>query len=130
VGALVIKKKRHLFLMADLSPRAGSPLLFTQTEEANPHAGVERETTSNFASLFTHAFCQLDHARHNHVSLVKLREAIPFDRAAFDAGLQELRRSGQYFLQAAEGRHGLSDAERAAGLEEHGQLLLYVSRRE
>jgi hypothetical protein len=66
---------------------------------------------------------------HNFVSLVDLRRALPMDCAAFDAALQELRRAGRYTLSGAEGRHGLTPDERAAGISEQGTLLLYVSRR-
>jgi hypothetical protein len=60
---------------------------------------------------------------------VDLRAAVPADRAAFDAALQRLRRAGRLTLSAAEGRHGLTPEERAAGLVEDGVLLLYVARK-
>jgi hypothetical protein len=51
------------------------------------------------------------------------------DRGAFDSGLQQLRRAGQYTLSNAEGRHGITAEEREAGLVEEGALLLFVSRK-
>jgi len=85
-----------------------------------------------FAQLFDAAFVQLDqeHGSHNHVSLVALRQALPMERASFDAELQLLRRAGHYSLSAAEGRHGISAEEQDAGIREDGSLLLFVSRRE
>jgi hypothetical protein len=47
---------------------------------------------------------------------------VAVERSTFDAGLDELRR--------AEGRHGVSDAERDAGIREVRTLLLYVSRKQ
>ncbi|HTU22540.1 MAG TPA: hypothetical protein VMG10_31165 [Gemmataceae bacterium] len=55
---------------------------------------------------------------------------MPVERAAFDAGLQDLRRARRYTLSAAEGRHGLRAEEQDAGIHEDGSLLLFVSRRE
>jgi hypothetical protein len=55
---------------------------------------------------------------------------LPVERTTFDAGLEELRRAGRYTLSGAEGRHGVSDAERDAGICEVGTLLLYVSRKQ
>jgi hypothetical protein len=63
------------------------------------------------------------------VSLVELRRALPVDRDTFDRGLQELRRAGRFGLSAAEGRHGLSQEEREAAIQEHGAVLLFVARR-
>jgi hypothetical protein len=86
----------------------------------------------DFTSLFDEAFARLEreHGSHNHVNLTVLRRAVPVERAAFDAGLQQLRRAGRYSLSAAEGRHGLSAEEQDAGIHEDGSLLLFVSRRE
>jgi hypothetical protein len=60
---------------------------------------------------------------------VDLRQALPVDRAVFDAELRRLRIAGRYTLSAAEGRHGTNAEERAAGITEEGALLLYVSRK-
>jgi hypothetical protein len=79
---------------------------------------------------FTAAFDRLDReaGAHNFVSLVELRRALPWDRPTFDAELRKLRLAGRYTLSAAEGRHGISAQEKAAGMVEDGALLLYVSR--
>jgi hypothetical protein len=132
VGVLFSKKKPLLFLLADL--HAGPPT--APPPKTPPPPTVPRPTpsppTMDFARLFDEAFARLDreHGSHNHVSLVALRRAVPVERGAFDAGLQQLRRAGLYGLSAAEGRHGLSAEERDAGIPEDGSLLLFVSRRE
>ena len=83
------------------------------------------------AADFDSAFDRLDRQKgsHNLVNLLELRRAVPMDHAAFDAGLQQLRRDGRYTLSAAEGRHGVTPEERAAGIVEEGALLLFVSRK-
>jgi hypothetical protein len=84
-----------------------------------------------FSQAFDEVFVRLDRAAggHNFVSLADLRPALNVERTVFDAGLREMRRAGQFTFSAAEGRHGLGEAERAAGITEDGTLLLYVSRR-
>jgi hypothetical protein len=123
VGCLRIRKKPHLFLLADLGvPAPAQPPALAQPALASPQ---------DFTRLFEEAFDRLDRERgsHNLVSLVGLRRAVPADRAAFDAELQRLRRAGRYSLSAAEGRHGISPEERDAAIPEDGSLLLFVSRR-
>jgi len=84
----------------------------------------------DFPTAFDRAFDQLDSGR-NFVRLAELRPALPtFGRAAFDAGLHELRAAGRSALSAAAGRHGISAAERQAGIAEEGAVLLFVSRRQ
>ncbi len=86
----------------------------------------------DFASRFAAAFDRLDAARggHNFVSLVDLRAALAdVSREAFDAGLNRLRAASAFTLSAAEGRHGITPAERDAALREDGCLLLFASRR-
>ena len=85
----------------------------------------------DFATLFDAAFERLDRERgsYNFVSLVDLRAALPeLGRAAFDAGLQQLRREQRYWLKSAEGFHGLRPEERDAAIPEEGELLLLVSK--
>jgi hypothetical protein len=137
IGVLLSKKKPLLFLLADInavsSSRTSPP---TPLEKAVGGEGsqdkVPPPSQIDFSALFEEAFARLDCERggHNHVSLVDLRRAVPVERAVFDAGLHRLRHAGRYSLSAAEGRHGLSDEERDAGLYEDGSLLLFVSRRE
>jgi hypothetical protein len=125
VGSLLQKKTPLLFLLSDIAAPPARPA------PAAPVAAPAPAPAVDFARAFDEAFQQLDRQRggHNHVSLVDLRRAVPVDRHAFDAGLQDLRRGGRYTLSAAEGRHGISPADREAGLYEDGSLLLYVSRR-
>lgn len=130
LGVLLVKKKPLLFLRADINagslpPPPPQPIALPSEPKAAP-------VLVNFAHLFEEAFARLDRERggHNHVSLVDLRQAVPMNRAIFDTELQQLRRAGRYSLSAAEGRHGLRDEERDAGIFEDGTLLLFVSRRE
>ena len=85
----------------------------------------------DFAAAFAAAFERIDrqNGAHNFVSLVDLRRQLPTPRERFDAGLRRLRIDGRYTLSAAEGRHGVSPEEHAAGIVEDGALLLYVSRK-
>ncbi|HWG43225.1 MAG TPA: hypothetical protein VN688_10600 [Gemmataceae bacterium] len=131
IGVLFIKKKPLLFLLADIN--AGSLAIVTPARIiAPPPEPKPAPAAVDIAPLFDTAFARLDHEHgsHNHVSLVALRQAVPVDRTAFDAALQQLRRAGRYSLSAAEGRHGISAEEQDAGIREDGSLLLFVSRRE
>ena len=134
IGVLRSKKKPLFFLMADLNTVPPSAATVPPPKPIVPPAEPKPTPVPvmDFARRFEEAFAHLDreHGSHNHVSLVELRRAVPVDRAAFDAGLQQLRRAGRYGLSAAEGRHGLSAEERDAGITEDGSLLLFVSRRE
>ncbi len=128
-----------LFLLADLHPKAAdshtgghckpsisSTTSTRQTSKPTP----ETTTPPDFAKRFAEAFDSLDKSGNNLVSLVDLRrELSSFDRGAFDAGLRELRKTGRYTLNSAEGRGGISEEERLAGILESGNLLLFVSRR-
>jgi hypothetical protein len=157
IGSLRIKTKPHLFLWTDAAGKPvigqASPALWhgpTTTEGLQKpvetfgqtsgtvgrpcHSAETRPCHSadaDFAQRFENAFTRLDNDRGaaNFVSLVELRRALPVKRAIFDAGLEELRRTGRYTLTGAEGRHGVSDEEREAAVREDGALLLYVSRR-
>jgi hypothetical protein len=71
----------------------------------------------------------LDRLGGDHVSLVKLRPAAGLG-GSFDQALNELRRAGLVGMAAAEGRYGVSQAERDAALKEHGEMLLFASRKE
>jgi hypothetical protein len=126
VGCLRIKKKPHLFLLADVAALAARPASVVPKPAAAspPPAG-------DFAPLFAEAFDRLDRQSggHNFVSLVDLRKAIPWERYVFDAELRKLRLAGLYTLSGAEGRHGLGALEQQAGILEGGTLLLFVSRR-
>lgn len=121
LGALLLKGKPLLFRLEDVVTARPIPA----------PAPVPAPPELDFAAAFDEAFQRLDQeqGRHNFVSLVDLRRALPMERAAFDAGLRELRRTGRYTLSAAEGRHGLRPEEIDAGVSEDGVLLLFVARR-
>jgi hypothetical protein len=129
VGWILVKNTKRLFLAGDVHIT-----LVEKDEEKSPPPlpapQLERAPLA-FSEAFDQAFARLDRAAggHNFVSLADLRPTLDVERAVFDAGLREMRRAGQYTLSAAEGRHGLGEAERAAGVTEDGTLLLYVSRR-
>jgi hypothetical protein len=120
VGWVLVKNARKLFLLKDL--HRGRPASAPLHAPAAPAA---------FEPAFAEAFDRLDRqaGAHNFVSLVELRRALPVDRAAFDAGLRQLRLAGRYGLSAAEGRHGVTADEQEDGILEDGTLLLYVSRK-
>jgi hypothetical protein len=130
VGVLVIRKKPHLFLLADLTGRVPPAAPKPQAAEKPPAPPAEFISFSSFNDLFDEAFARLAPTSHGLVSLVDLRQSVPVERDVFDEGLNRLRRAGRYSLQGAEGRHGITAEEREAGIVEHGNLLLFVSRRE
>jgi hypothetical protein len=129
VGWLLIKNTKRLFLASDVHLTPVSKF----EEDSSPPAPAPRAELAplTFSQAFDEAFGRLDRAAggHNFVSLAEIRPALGVERDAFDAGLRDLRRTGRYTLSAAEGRHGLGEAERVAGVIEDGTLLLYVSRR-
>jgi hypothetical protein len=126
VGWVLANRAKLLFLLENLHTGRQSIEPPSAAEAAPPLV-----TQTDFAPAFQAAFAQLDRqaGAHNFVSLVELRRALPYPRPVFDAGLHQLRREGRYSLSAAEGRHGLSDAEREAAIPEDGALLLYASRK-
>ena len=128
VGRLYVKKKPHFFLLCDVGVSAAGGGRQPPDEGAD---APRPPTPVDFAALFDAAFDRLDRQKgsHNLVSLLDLRPAVAAGRAAFDAGLQQLRRAGRYTLSTAEGRHGVSPEERTAGLVEEGALLLFVSKK-
>ncbi len=139
VGRLYVKKKPHFFLLCDVAaaPASGGrqpPDGATSLATGSTYQGADASrspTPVDFAALFDQAFDRLDRQKgsHNLVSLLDLRPAVAAERAAFDAGLHQLRRAGRYTLSTAEGRHGVSPEERAAGLVEDGALLLFISKK-
>jgi hypothetical protein len=121
VGCLRIRKTPHLFLTRDVGK---------QMPGRDREAAVPAAAPAELGGLIVAAFDRLDREKggHNFVNLLALRRAVSADRAAFDAEVQRLRRSGRFTLSAAEGRHGLSAEEREAGVVEEGVLMLYLSR--
>ncbi len=139
-----------LFLIEDLQPAAlRAKLTPVEAAAAAPPAeavaggaeaaeGLPRPDASpsgddrSFETRFEAAFDELDRrgGTHNFVSLVDLRRALGgVSRGLFVAGLRSLRRAGRFTLSAAESRSGITPEQRAAGIEEAGALLLYVSRK-
>jgi hypothetical protein len=127
VGWMWIGKKQYLFLLKDVHPTPTGPI----SPPPSPPEPQLAAAPVDFEPAFDAAFQRLDRGRggHNFVSLVDLRQAVQAGREAFDAGLRRLRIAGRYTLSAAEGRHGTTPEERAAGITEDGALLLYVSRK-
>lgn len=138
IGCIRYKKNLLLFLKSDVRPAgAAGPEPPLQPERGRPlpppvlaDAAVSRPAV-DFAQSFDSAFRRLEQeaVMSNFVSLVDLRRAIPVDRQTFDAELRKLRLAGRFTLSAAEGRHGISPEQQAAGIREDGALLLYVSRK-
>jgi hypothetical protein len=116
VGSVRIKAKPYLFLLGAAGSRP---------------AAVPAPAPLDFATRFDEAFQEIDRqtGSHNFVSLVDVRRAMPLERTDFEEGLRRLRQAGRYTLSGAEGRHGITDEERAAGIQENGAVLLYVSQR-
>lgn len=86
---------------------------------------------ADFATAFDAAFERLNRERgsNNFVSLVDLRAALAHvGRAAFDAGLQQLRRDRRYVLASDERYDGITAEQQAAAIREEGEFLLHVSR--
>jgi hypothetical protein len=82
------------------------------------------------AADFDAAFARLDALRgFNSVHLAELRRELGCPREDFDRLLDQLRRAGRYSCAGAEGRGGLTAEDRAAGIREGDQLLVYVSSR-
>jgi hypothetical protein len=139
VGWVLIKKARKLFLLTDLhtgrselaSGERKPPELRSPQGDHAPRLPETRDGASDFARAFEEAFARLDRQAGlpNFVSLVDLRQALPWDRPTFDAELRKLRLAGRYGLSAAEGRHGITPEEQRAGIREEGALLLFVSRK-
>jgi hypothetical protein len=126
VGWITISRSKKLFLLADVHTSSQA------TQQPTPAVSepAPAQPTNGVAS-FEEAFLQLDRQRggHNFVNLIDLRRAWPVNREQFDAELRQQRLAGRYSLSAAEGRHGISPEEQAAGILEDGALLLYVSRK-
>jgi hypothetical protein len=133
IGWMWVGKKKHLFFLEDVHGcrHATDQVATPAPNLAAVSPPTPRETPVDFARAFDEAFNQINrqNGAHNFVSLVELRRVLPLPPERFDAELRKLRVAGRYTLSAAEGRHGISPEERAAGITEDGSLLLYVSRK-
>jgi hypothetical protein len=133
IGWITISRSRKLFLLSDIQTGRGMAVpAAVQEQSFQPTDPSPTPAQDSLALAFDEAFTRLDReaGRHNLVSLVFLRRALTLKREVLDGLLNDLRRAGRYSLSAAEGRHGIGPEEQAAGIEEGGSLLLYVSRRE
>lgn len=135
VGWIEDGKTEKFFLVADL----GSPAMRRRLSDQNPSprttvaepASATRAPAQGFANEFVAAFDRLDRAggNLNFVSLLDLRRELPsYSRAAFDEGVEHLRKEQRFSLRRPEGRHGISPAERDASIFEAGSQFLYVER--
>lgn len=122
VGCVRIKAKPMLFLMQDANP---------QVSPGASAPGQVKNGANDFGERFDRAFRQLEQQARvpNFVNLKDLRRLLPIPAESFNAELRKLRVAGRYTLSAAEGRHGITPEEQAAGIVEDGALLLYVSRK-
>jgi len=138
IASLLVAGEQFYFRLQDLTNRpAFSP---TTPSAAKPHpvttpvpAAARTARVVDFASAFDAAFQQLDqqHGRRNYLQVLDLRTALPqFDRGTFDAELRQLRLAGRYTMDSAHGGYTqLTDAQRAAGIQEGSSLMIYVSRK-
>jgi hypothetical protein len=67
--------------------------------------------------------------RHNHVELTALREQLGWAPKKFNHSIRKAQASGLVTFSAAEGRHGISEAERAAGFADKEGLYNAVGLR-
>jgi biotin operon repressor len=126
VGWIGAKKERLLFRLEDVRGARAAASAPARPVPVSPGPAAPPPEAA-----FDEAFTRLDRetGSNNFVSLPDLRQALPFERAAFDARLRQLREVGRYTLRAVEGGYGLTEAQRAAGITEDGTLFLFVSRR-
>ena len=90
-------------------------------------------SAASFGPKLAGAFGKID-ARNggtNFVKLSDLRAAMPqLSRAAFDKAFRAERQAGKWAMSPHEGVRGkLTAGEKAAGIRENGELLVYVARR-
>ena len=117
----------HVRMLAAGKPSATSPPKAPGDAPAPSDAHAQAH-----AGVLEAAFRKLDAAAggHNLVSLADLRDALPdMPREQQDAAIRHLRTTGRLTTVAHEGRHGVSERDRAAGFEEGGQLQGFVAFR-
>ena len=114
----VCGKKLSYMLVKSLEPYA---------EENKVQVGYEKKADPKNQLLSA-----VDKLGSSMVNLADLRPASGLDRSTFDRTLQDLRRAWVLSMSAAEGRHGITQREKEAGIPDDsnpGGLLLFVSRR-
>ncbi|MCA9048177.1 MAG: hypothetical protein KDA89_05580 [Planctomycetaceae bacterium] len=140
IGALKISKKWHLFFLKDVKNSSGiSPATVERSVVPESAKSVlltpsgNTTTASSFAQDFIKAFEHLDRAsgHRNYLKLLDLRRELgQYDRPQFDAGILDLCRTRQFWLESSEGSMvRLSEDEKAAGIMDGGNLLIYCRRR-
>lgn len=134
-ASLFYEGQRILFRRSDLVPQIPESAKAEMVANEKPHTDVSASKSAGdtFANDFDSAFRELDakSGRRNFVKVYELRQALSqYSRAAFDAGLKQLRLANRYTMDSVFGASAsLTEAERAAGIQEGQSLLVYVSRR-
>lgn len=134
-ASLFYEGQRILFRRSDLVPQVSEAAAVEMVANEKPQTVVSasEHADDTFANDFDGAFRELDakSGRRNFVKVYELRQALAqYSRAAFDAGLKQLRLANRYTMDSVFGANAsLTEAERAAGIQEGQSLLVYVSRR-
>jgi hypothetical protein len=131
LGSLAGTNTTYVFRLADIQTTIRADASHSISEPLTSPS--EPAARPDFAALFAEAFLRLDREQgsHNFVKIADLRRALPqFDRAAFDAGLWQLRKHNLFTADSSDGNYEqLMPEERAAGIREGDSLLIYVSRK-
>jgi hypothetical protein len=134
-ASLFYEGQRIIFRRSDIVPQfTESKQTQTVAQENTPSAAsASGHPGDTFAQAFDDAFRDLDSrsGKRNFVKVYELRQALAqYSRTAFDAGLKQLRLANRYTMDSVFGASAsLTEAERAAGIQEGQSLLVYVSRR-
>jgi hypothetical protein len=91
--------------------------------------GLDQSATDKILRAYEQLNARASRWARDFISLVDLRREAHLGRSEFDGAITDLRRRGVLSLSAAEGRHGISEEERQAGIREEGSLLLFATRR-
>ncbi|MBL8797988.1 MAG: hypothetical protein JNM56_29085 [Planctomycetia bacterium] len=107
--------------------KAGGPL-FAGLDPKRPQPSEAQASIDALMSAF--AAVEQGERTRNWVNLADLEAQLGWNRARFLAVLKAARQRGWLTLSAAEGKGGISDRDRKAGIYEDGALLLFASRKE
>lgn len=134
-ASLFYEGQRIIFRRSDIVPQVAESAAADMAANEKPQTVVSasEHADDTFADDFDGAFRELDakSGRRNFVKVYELRQALAqYSRAVFDAGLKQLRLANRYTMDSVFGASAsLTEAERAAGIQEGQSLLVYVSRR-
>lgn len=130
LGAIRVKSGPLLFRLSDVRPAPSASATPTPSPVAMPSAHGQAKLME-FPHRFEQAFARLDaEKRANLVSLHDLRTALSeYPRETFDAALKLLRKPPQFRLTGVQGGPGTTPEMIAAGIQESGDLFLFVARR-